>query len=175
MRVDQAGENRSTRLIQTCRNRGTIIEPTGTDQHQQNGSAEVTIRIIQERLAPTMRSSGLDMKWWPEILRTIAVVKNLSPSSVLDGITPYEAWHGYKPDVSNLRAPGTKGYLITKKDSMTNKGKRKLVDTKTEPCRMIGYAEDTLAIWKVLKDNGQIVLTSDAFFALIYPAQTAQT
>jgi hypothetical protein len=164
MRVDQAGENRSTRLIQTCRNRGTIIEPTGTDQHQQNGSAEVTVRIIQERLAPTMRSSGLDMKWWPEILRTIATTKNLSPSSVLDGITPYEAWHGYKPDVSNLRAPGTKGYLITKKDSMTNKGKRKIVDTKTEPCRMIGYAEDTLAIWKVLKDNGQIVLTSDAFF-----------
>jgi hypothetical protein len=104
------------------------------------------------------------MKWWPEILGTIVTIKNLSPSSVLDGITPYEAWHGYKPDVSNLRAPGTKGYFITKKDGTTNKGKRKTVDTKTEPCRMIGYAENTLAIWKVLKDNGQIVLTSDTFF-----------
>ena len=69
MRVDRAGENRST------------------PDMQKSGHYNKTFWIIQERLAPTMRSSGLNMKWWPEILRTIATTNNLSPSSVLDYIT----------------------------------------------------------------------------------------
>ena len=37
---------------------------------------------------------------------TAVYIINRSPTKALDGMTPYEAWHGRKPAVSHLRVFG---------------------------------------------------------------------
>lgn len=38
-----------------------------------------------------------------EAIHTTDYLRNISPTSSLDGITPYEAWLGFKPLVKHLR------------------------------------------------------------------------
>jgi hypothetical protein len=66
---------------------------TATDQHEQNGRIEVFHRIILDdlKLSPTMRSAGLDMEFWSAVLPSIGYIRNVSPSSTLGKVTPYEA------------------------------------------------------------------------------------
>jgi hypothetical protein len=40
---------------------------------------------------------GLSTKYWAEKVDTIVYQRNQSPTSTLDGITPYENWYGTKP------------------------------------------------------------------------------
>lgn len=48
-----------------------------------------------------MLAANFDMKWWPEILKTVNYLRNLSPSSVTKK-TPYERWYSNKPNLSHL-------------------------------------------------------------------------
>jgi hypothetical protein len=61
-------------------------------------------------------------------------VDNRCPTSALDGnITPYEVWHGRKPDVSHLRVWGCLAYVHVQKN------KRKALQSHMEKCIFIGY------------------------------------
>jgi reverse transcriptase-like protein len=165
MRLDQAGETRDELFINWARDRGATLELTATDQHEQNGCIEVFHRIILDKLSPTMRSAGLDMKFWSAVLPSIGYIRNISPSSTLGDMTPYEAWHGHKPDLSHLRPIGTPGLLLTPQ----KRKKSKLILDKGDPVKLIGYSETTTAIWKVLNRNNQIVLASDVIFDEVKP------
>lgn len=60
---------------------------------------------------------------------------NRSPTKSVDGITPYEAWHGRRPAVEHLRVFGCVGYVKTVKSNL-----RKLDDRGT--CMVfIGYEQ----------------------------------
>jgi hypothetical protein len=93
-----------------------------------------------------MRSAGLDIKFWSAVLPSIGYIRNISPSSTLGDMTPYEAWHGHKPDLSHLRPIGTPGLLLTP----PKRKKSKLILDKGDPVKLIGYSETTTAIWKSL-------------------------
>jgi len=119
-------------------------------KHQQNRAAEVLNVIIMDKLHPTMISSGLDLKYWPEAVKTVAYLRNRSPSSVIKK-TPYEAWFGVKPDLSHIRKLGSTAYRLIPADT-----RRKLVDSKTETCRLLGYDGDRIYI--LLRPNGLITV-----------------
>jgi hypothetical protein len=59
---------------------------------------------------------------------------NHSPTSALDGKTPYEAWHRRKPTVSYLRVFG----CLTFVKELNHIGK---LDDRSSPGVFIGYAE----------------------------------
>ena len=60
---------------------------------------------------------------------------NRIPTQVLKGrTTPYEAWYGRKPDLSNLRLFGCVAY------AHIPKGHRRKLDSKTEKLRFVGYS-----------------------------------
>jgi hypothetical protein len=40
--------------------------------------------------------------YWAEAVHTVVYLRNRSPIAFLDGITPYEAWHGFKPRIKHL-------------------------------------------------------------------------
>jgi hypothetical protein len=40
--------------------------------------------------------------FWGEAVVTVVYILNRSPTKALNGMTPYEAWHGRKPAVSHL-------------------------------------------------------------------------
>src|SRR6266850_6689781 len=52
---------------------------------------------------------------WDEAVAHTAYLRNCTPTKALDRKTPYEAWHGKKPDVSHLCEFGSEVWIIDKK------------------------------------------------------------
>lgn len=59
---------------------------------------------------------------------------NRSLTNALKGITPFEAWHKYKPDLSHLRVVGSTGYKTTNRDAL------KRLDNRAEKRVLLGYS-----------------------------------
>src|SRR5437762_554116 len=86
-----------------------------------------------------------------------SISKNRSPTSSLDGKTPYEAWHGKKPDLSHLHIIGCTAYVHVSKDTH-----RKL-DFNTRECRLVGYGgTNQWRAWDEEKED--VVVSRDVIF-----------
>jgi Integrase core domain. len=53
-----------------------------------------------------LKQRGMPAIFWGEAVVTAVYILNHSPTEALDSRTPYEAWHGRKPAVSQLRVFG---------------------------------------------------------------------
>jgi len=58
-----------------------------------------------------------------------------SPSSSLDGITPYEAWYGFNPMIKHLRVFGSICYALIPKEKWTK------LDYGSVKCILVKYSE----------------------------------
>lgn len=74
-------------------------------------------------------------KYWGEALCSLVYVLNRTPSSARPGTTPYEAWFGVKPNVSNLRIFGSLAYVHVQKD------KHGALGSHSEKCIFLGYPD----------------------------------
>jgi hypothetical protein len=85
-----------------------------------------------------LKQRGMSAVFWGEAVVTAVYIFNRSPTKALNGMTPYEAWHGHKPTVSHLRVFG---YLVFTKE-LGHIGK---LDDRSTPVVFIGYAEGSKA------------------------------
>jgi len=58
---------------------------------------------------------GLSPSYWVEVVHIAVHLRNIYPTSYLDGITPYEAGHGFKPRIKHLRVFGSVCYVLVPK------------------------------------------------------------
>src|SRR5258705_12766215 len=78
--------------------------------------------------------SGLPACFWGEALASYVHVGNRLPTSAIPGATtPYELWHGTKPDVSHLRVWGCTAFVHVQRD------KRNSLGPHMQKCTFIGY------------------------------------
>ena len=75
----------------------------------------------------------LPQSFWAEAISTATYLRNRSPTSALEGMTPYQAWYGRKPGVKHLRVFGCAAYSHVPRDE---RGK---LDSKTKKCTLLGY------------------------------------
>ena len=54
-----------------------------------------------------LESKKLATNLWDEAMHSTAYIQNRVPHSLVKGKTPFEAYFGYKSDVSNLRVFGS--------------------------------------------------------------------
>ena len=57
-----------------------------------------------------IQSKGLSLQYWVEAINCANYIFNHTPTKVLQGITPEEAWSKIKPDVSHFRAFGCEAW-----------------------------------------------------------------
>ena len=74
-------------------------------------------------------------EFWAEAVNTSVYVRNRSPTTALNGITPYECLFEKKPDVSNLRVFGCVTYAHIPDN------RRKKLDPKSRKTVFVGYPE----------------------------------
>ena len=109
---------------------------------QQNGVAERTNRILDERITCMLIEAGLPKMFWVECLTALIHVLNRCPTSALkDDVTPYEVFYGTTPGVEHLRVWGCLAYVHVQKD------KRGSLGSHMEKCIFIGYPDGYKA-WK---------------------------
>jgi hypothetical protein len=87
-----------------------------------------------------------------EAVVTAVYILNRSPTKALNGLTPYEAWHGRKPVVSHLRVFSC--LVFTKELGHIDK-----LDDRSTPGVFIGYAEGSKA-YRILDPGTQRVRTA---------------
>jgi hypothetical protein len=159
MRCDNGSEYINGELESFCLNKGIKLETTVRYTPEQNGAAERLNRTLMEKVRPMLSATSLPKYLWAEAVVTANYVRNRSPVSNRDK-TPYELFYGSQPDVSNLRIFGARVYTVTPKQ-LRNK-----LENTSERGRFIGYPAGTKG-YKILLDNGRIVISRDVTFVEI--------
>ena len=99
----------------------------------------------------------LPISLWSELLETAAYLRNRSPTKYLSDKTPFEALHGEKPDLTNLRIIGCQAWALILKE------KRSKFDLRSSDCRLLGYAASTQYILYEV-DSDQVIFSHDVIF-----------
>ena len=80
-----------------------------------------------------LHDSGMAQSHWGEAANTKVYLKNRSPSKILGGKTPYEAWYGTRPNLSHLKPFGCLAIAYN------HDPKRRKLDDKGIKCKFLGY------------------------------------
>jgi IS30 family transposase len=156
LRTDNGGEFTSTEFNDYCRNNGIMRQLTSSYTPQQNGVTERMNRTLMGMARSMMQFKGLSTKYWAEAVHTVVYLRNRSPTSALDGQTPYEAWYGFKPKVNHLRVFGSTCYALVPKE------KRTKLENRSMKCNFIGYSEEKKG-YRLLSD-GKFIVSRDVIF-----------
>lgn len=105
-RSDHGGEFNSTEFSEYCDQNGIKHFTTAPYSPQQNGVVERRNQTVVEMARCLMKSMGMPAFFWAEAARTTVYLLNHAPTWSLEDVTPYEAWHGRKPNVQQLRTFG---------------------------------------------------------------------
>ena len=133
LHTDNGGEYTSTEFIKYLKKEGVRHEFTVPKTPQQNGVAERMNRTLVEAVRSMLSDAKLPKRFWAEALSTAVFLRNRSPTTVVQGRTPFEAWTQEKPDVGHLKAFGCLCYAHVAKDE------RQKFDTKARMCIMLWY------------------------------------
>jgi hypothetical protein len=156
LRTDSGGEYEKW-MGAHLKGSGIIHEMTAPYSPDQNGVAERANRTIMERVKAIIAEAKLDKKLWMDLADTVVYLKNRSPTSAV-ATTPYELWHGAKPDLSHLKIIGSTAYVHVPKE------KRTKLDTHAHKGIMIGYGGSTnqYKVWDLIRKD--IVVSRDVVF-----------
>ena len=103
---------------------------------QQNGVSEKdNLTIVDGARTLLYSNTALPLTLWAEAVNCCVYAFNRSISSAHPSGTPFEAWYGYKPDVSNLRTFGSEFNVLVPKNL------RRKLDAKGRLCLFIGNSD----------------------------------
>src|SRR6266852_4998696 len=117
-----------------------------------------------------LSESGLPLSFWGEALASYVHVWDcLSTSSISKPTTPFELWHGRKPDVSHLWVWGCIAYVHVQRDQ------RNSLQPHTQKCVFIGYPPGYKG-WKFwdLSSKRSIICERADFDERYFPARKNQ-
>ena len=139
LRTDRGGEFTSATFTTFCAEEGMGRQLTAPYSPQQNGVVERRNQTVVEMVRCLLKSMGVPSYFWAEAVKTAVYLLNRAPTRSLEGVTPYEAWHGRKPSVQHLRTFGCTAHV-----KRTGPGITKLSDRST-PMIFVGYEEGSKA------------------------------
>jgi hypothetical protein len=133
LRSDNGGEYDSKEFRMYCEEQGIVCHLTAVYTPQQNGVAERLNRTLLERVRSMLSQSGLPHVFWAEAVNTAAYLVNLSPSSAINSMTPFEKRYGRPTNYWTLIVFGCDAYPLIPK---VNRSK---LDPTSKKCVFLGY------------------------------------
>jgi hypothetical protein len=131
LQSDRGGEYTSNEFQTYIRRQGTTRRLTVHDSPQSNGIAERCNGVLVEHARALLIDSGLPKFLWKEALKYAMWIRNRTTTHQLDGKTPYEAFYGVKPDISDIHLWGSRVWV---RDLTAGK-----LDPRGREGRFIGY------------------------------------
>jgi len=111
-RCDERQEFVNENLIQWLQEQGIELQITTPYFSSQNGAAEHLNRTLVELACAMLLGQRVPTFLWKYAIQHAAYLCERALAAAIPGITPYEAWHGTKPDVSHLREFGSLVYVL---------------------------------------------------------------
>jgi len=106
VRSDNDTKYTSNKFARFCHDVGIEHRYTTPYTPQQNGVSELKNRTIMEMVRCLLFEKDLPKKFWAEAVNTVIFLLNRLPIKALQNKISYEAWHGYKPSLQNLKISG---------------------------------------------------------------------
>ena len=116
LRYDNGGEYTSRIFYEYLKSKGIQRQFSVPRTPEQNGVSERMNRIIQEMARSMIHGAGLSDIYWAEAVLTAVIIRNRSPTTAVQRMTPYECFYGKKPDVSNFKVFGCTAYAHISKE-----------------------------------------------------------
>lgn len=141
---------------------GIIHQKTNSYTPEQNGVCERANRTVVEKGKCLLYDAKLGKRFWAEAASTAVYLKN---RSIVSGVpkTPYELWHGSKPNLSHIRLFGSKVMVHIPKE------KRQKWDKKATQHILVGYGEDVKG-YRLFNPTKNTIITSRD--VIIFEGQT---
>ena len=158
VRSDNGGEYSSVAMKEFCKKKGIQHQYTTSYTPEQNGVAERFNRTIAENMRAMLYHAKLPKKFWAEPINTAVYLKNRSPHSYLDGITPFEVFHGQKPHFSNLRVFGCLTTVHIPKQQ------RLKIDAKAEVKIFIDYPDNVKGYRLIDPESLKVTISHNVIF-----------
>ncbi len=148
LRVDRGTEFVNETLITWCQKKGMELQITAPYSPSQNGVAERMNHTLVELARAMLTASKLPEFLWETAVAHAAYVRNRSYAVTIDNKTPYEGWHGNKPNVAHLREFGTNVWVLLQGQNVARKilqksKRRAYVGYNDDPKSVIYYNTDT--------------------------------
>jgi hypothetical protein len=109
IRCDQGGELVRSDAFRSMAlsSHGYVVESTGADSPSQNGGVERWNGSLATTVRALLYGAGLPAQYWSGALTHASYLHNRRVHMVTR-CTPYEMWHGKKPDLRHLRVFGSR-------------------------------------------------------------------
>jgi hypothetical protein len=109
IRCDQGGELARSEAFRAMalKSHGYVVEPTGADSPSQNGGVERWNGTLATTVRALLYGAGLPAQYWSAAITHASYIHNRRVHLVTRR-TPYEMWHGKKPDLRHLRVFGSR-------------------------------------------------------------------
>jgi transposase InsO family protein len=156
IRSDNAQEFKSASFVEYCAVYGISKQYTTTYSSNQNGVAERLYLTLFDGVRTLLIDSKLPLTLWDEAAMSMAYTRNRSPTSANSLVTPYELFHGTKPDVSHLKTFGSTCFALTTPYQRRITKSFKLTE-RSEKCSFMGYSNDSKS-YRLLTARNQIIL-----------------
>ena len=157
VRTDNGGEYVNLNLKKWFEECGVFHETTIPYTPEQNGKAERLNRTLLDKVRCMLQESKLPKNLWAEAVNTANYLRNRSPISSCDTMTPWELFYGNKPDVSNLRVFGADAYVHIPEHQ------RDKLSSRSIQGKMIGYASNSKG-WRILLPDSSIKQSRNVVF-----------
>lgn len=139
---------------------GVEQQTTVPYEHEQNGTAENSNRVLMDKARCILLDCKLDRSYWPDALLTATFAANRSPFAGHD-VTPIEKFTGVRPNLSNMRVFGSKCWARIPTEKL--RGSRKL-DSRSIVCIFLGYVRGGSAYRVQDASTGRFFETTNAKF-----------
>jgi hypothetical protein len=112
IRIDRGHEFVNDSLLEWLYLKGMEVHMTTPHSPSQNRVAEQMNQTLEELARAMHLAANLPVFLWEQAITHAAYVQNRAYSSAVKTATPYERWHGHKPDVSHLREFGAPVWIL---------------------------------------------------------------
>jgi transposase InsO family protein len=133
LHTDNGGEYKNEEFQSYLEKEGIVHEFTAPYTPEQNGRAEREIRTVVESARSMLYTRDLPLYLWAEAVNCAIYLLNRTSSSQTPNISPYEIWHGIKPQLAHVRVFGSEGYVYIPEQLRTK------LDRKSRKLILVGY------------------------------------
>lgn len=148
---DNGREYLSNEMREFCSSHGISYHLTVPRTPQLNGVAERLNRTIIEKARCILLCACLNKVFWGDAVLTAGYLINVIPTKAIKcKKTPFELWHGKKPQIKHLRVFGSTAYVH-------NKVIKNKFDEKSVKCILVGYEPNGYRVWNCYKRKHEIV------------------
>jgi hypothetical protein len=120
-------------------------------------------QTVVEMVRCMMKSMQVPSRFWAEATSAAIYVLSKSPTKSLQNKTPFEAWHGMKPNVSHLKVFGCIARV-----KLVGPGLTKLVD-RSKKMVFLGYESRTKGYRLLDLETNKMVVSRDVIFEEYLP------